>query len=61
MQITKEMVENIIEEHIRKVNSTLLEYKKIRGYEILYEELPKTSTRKVKRYLLKSRLKYFKT
>lgn len=44
-------VEKIIDEVVKKVNSKLPDYKKIKGYKILTEELPKTSTRKIKRYL----------
>lgn len=44
-------IEKIIDGVVREVNSKLPDYKKIKGYKILTEELPKTSTRKIKRYL----------
>ncbi len=44
-------IEKIIDNVVREVNSQLPDYKKIKGYKILTEELPKTSTRKIKRYL----------
>jgi len=44
-------IEEIISNVVREVNSKLPEYKRIKGYKILTEELPKTSTRKIKRYL----------
>jgi long-chain acyl-CoA synthetase len=44
-------IEEIISNVVRELNSKLPEYKRIKGYKILTEELPKTSTRKIKRYL----------
>jgi long-chain acyl-CoA synthetase len=44
-------IEEIIFNVVRELNSKLPEYKRIKGYKILTEELPKTSTRKIKRYL----------
>lgn len=52
----EEKVKEIIREHIRELNSKLPEYKKIKGTRIIYEELPKTSTRKVKRHLIKEKI-----
>ncbi len=51
IKITDEFVEKTIGEHIRKVSSNLVDYKKIRGWKISKEEFPKTSTKKIKRYL----------
>ncbi len=51
IKITDEYVEKVIGEHIRNVSSTLADYKKIRGWKISKEEFPKTSTKKIKRYL----------
>lgn len=47
-------IEKIIDNVVREVNSKLPDYKKIKGYKILTEELPKTSTRKIKRYLFQN-------
>ncbi len=44
-------IEEIISNVVKELNSKLPEYKRIKGYKILTEELPKTSTRKIKRYL----------
>ncbi|MGC8764859.1 MAG: AMP-dependent synthetase/ligase [Brevinematia bacterium] len=51
VKITDEFVEKIIDEHVRNVSSTLADYKKIRDWKLRKEEFPKTSTRKIKRYL----------
>ncbi len=51
VKVTDEFVEKIIAEHVRNVSSILPDYKKIRGWKIRKEEFPKTSTRKIKRYL----------
>ncbi|MFN4245911.1 MAG: AMP-dependent synthetase/ligase, partial [Brevinematia bacterium] len=47
-------IEKIIDNVVKEINSKLPDYKKIKGYKILTEELPKTSTRKIKRYLFQS-------
>jgi len=44
-------IEKMIDNVVRELNSKLQEYKRIRGYKVLTEEFPKTSTRKIKRYL----------
>ncbi|MGB9621192.1 MAG: AMP-dependent synthetase/ligase [Brevinematia bacterium] len=44
-------IEEIIDKAIKEINLNLPEYKRVKGYKILTEELPKTSTRKIKRYL----------
>ncbi len=38
---------------IDEVNNIIAPYKRIKGFKIQYEEFPKTSTRKIKRYLFK--------
>ncbi|MCX8028720.1 MAG: AMP-binding protein [Brevinematales bacterium] len=50
-KISYEEIEKIIDNIVKDVNSSLPDYKKIKSYKILTEELPKTSTRKIKRYL----------
>lgn len=49
-------VENLISHEVKKVNSKLASYKKITGFKIHREELIKTSTRKIKRYLYLEKL-----
>lgn len=51
--IAMEILEKLISEEIKKVNEKLPIYKRIKGFKISMEELPKTSTRKIKRYLFK--------
>ncbi len=46
-----EKIRRIIKEEIEKVNSQIASYKRIKGFKIQNEEFPKTSTRKIKRYL----------
>jgi long-chain acyl-CoA synthetase len=46
-------IEHLIEEEIREINSLLPLYKKIKSYTIQYEELEKTTTKKIKRYVNK--------
>lgn len=47
-------VEEIIRKEVRKINQGLLSYKRIKDFKIRQEEFPKTSTRKIKRYLFQS-------
>ncbi len=47
-----EEVLKVIKEEVDKVNRRLRPFQRIRDFKVLKEELPKTSTRKVKRYLL---------
>ncbi len=54
-KITDEFIENTIVKHVREVSSRLADYKKIKGWRIRNEEFPKTSTRKIKRYLFSGR------
>jgi long-chain acyl-CoA synthetase len=48
---TEEHIEKEIDKHIKQVNKQLRDYQKIKGYRIRREEFPKTSTKKIKRYL----------
>ncbi len=54
-RITDEFVEKTIEKHLREVSKVLIDYKKIKGWRIRSEEFPKTSTRKIKRFLFSGR------
>ncbi|RMD51051.1 MAG: long-chain fatty acid--CoA ligase, partial [Ignavibacteria bacterium] len=51
--ITREMIEKIINEEISKLNKTLPNYKQIRKVIVREEEFVKTTTQKIKRYLVK--------
>ncbi len=51
LELTDELVEQMIDRHMREVNAKLPDYKKIRGFRIRREEFDKTSTRKIKRFL----------
>lgn len=53
IQITPELVNNIIAEEIKKVNKELAGYKQIRKFYIRESEFEKTTTQKIKRYLIK--------
>ncbi len=44
-------LEGIFKEIVEKVNSSMASYKRIRGFRLQQEEFPKTSTKKIKRYL----------
>lgn len=52
-QITTELVESVISEEVKKVNSMLPQYKQIRKTYIRETEFEKTTTQKIKRYLVK--------
>ncbi|MGL4367460.1 MAG: AMP-dependent synthetase/ligase [Brevinemataceae bacterium] len=43
-------LQEVIDDHIRQINSSLKMYARIRNYEILVHEFDKTSTRKIKRF-----------
>jgi len=47
----EEKISGIIKAEVEKVNSQIAPYKRIKGFKIQAEEFPKTSTRKIKRYL----------
>lgn len=53
VQITPELVNSIISEEIKKVNKELANYKQIRKFYIRETEFEKTTTQKIKRYLVK--------
>ncbi len=46
-----DLLKKIIEKEIKKVNRNLASYKRIKHFDIVNEELPKTSTKKIKRHL----------
>jgi long-chain acyl-CoA synthetase len=48
-------VEALVRREVRAICDTMADYKRVREVEIRKEEFPKTSTRKVKRYLLQSK------
>ncbi|MCK5833086.1 AMP-binding protein [bacterium] len=48
---TDDDVEKVMKELIEKVNNQIAPYKRIKGFKIQQEEFPKTSTKKIKRYL----------
>lgn len=52
-KMTEQAVQELISREVRKVNQRLAGYKKIKGFILVEEELPKTSTRKIKRHLFK--------
>lgn len=52
-KMTEQAVQELISREVRKVNQRLASYKKIKGFILVEEELPKTSTRKIKRHLFK--------
>jgi len=51
LELTDDLVEEVIDRHMREVNAKLPDYKKIRGFRIRQQEFDKTSTRKIKRFL----------
>jgi len=53
VQITPELIESVISEEVKKVNSVLPSYKQIRKTFIRETEFEKTTTQKIKRYLIK--------
>jgi len=53
VQITPELIESVISEEVKKVNSVLPSYKQIRRTFIRETEFEKTTTQKIKRYLIK--------
>jgi long-chain acyl-CoA synthetase len=54
-KITDEFVRSTIARHIKEISGRLADYKKIKGWRLRNEEFPKTSTRKIKRYLFSGR------
>ncbi len=51
-----EKIQDLMKEVVKDINKSLPEFKRIKGYKISMEELPKTSTKKIKRYLLKNEI-----
>jgi long-chain acyl-CoA synthetase len=49
---TEETIRKFIGEQVKLFSQNLPDYKKLYDYQIRNEELPKTSTRKVKRHLV---------
>ena len=52
-QLSDENIRELIKAEVRNANRTLQSYKKIRDFAIRKEEFPKTTTRKIKRFLFK--------
>jgi len=52
-QLSDENIRELIKAEVRNTNRTLQSYKKIRDFAIRKEEFPKTTTRKIKRFLFK--------
>ena len=50
--LTDHEVEELIATAVKEANKTIAAYKRVRNFKIFNEELPKTSTRKVKRHLI---------
>ena len=53
IQITPELIESVISEEVKKVNSMLPQHKQIKKTFIRETEFEKTTTQKIKRYLIK--------
>ncbi|MBU1078362.1 MAG: AMP-binding protein, partial [Spirochaetes bacterium] len=53
---SEDKIEHLISHEVKKLNSKLATYKKLSGFKIHSEELTKTSTRKIKRYLYLEKL-----
>jgi long-chain acyl-CoA synthetase len=49
--VTNRAIQELLGQHVDKVNAVLAEYKKIRHFSIREEEFPKTTTNKIRRYL----------
>jgi long-chain acyl-CoA synthetase len=52
-QVTPENIWELLRDEVRKTNRELEPYKKIRHFAVKLEEFPKTTTRKIKRYLFR--------
>ncbi len=52
IQISDELIEKVIGEEIEKINKELASYKQIRKFYIREQEFEKTTTQKIKRYLV---------
>lgn len=52
-EVTKELIEEILKKEVREINKELPIYKQIRVIKIQEQEFEKTTTQKIKRYLIK--------
>ncbi len=52
-QVDDQRLFQLISGEVRRTNQALASYKRIKSFEIINEELPKTSTKKIKRHLFK--------
>ncbi len=52
-QMEDDRLHQLISAEIRRINRELASYKRIKSFKIINEELPKTSTKKIKRHLFK--------
>ena len=52
-EITSELINKIISDVIKEVNKELVSYKQIKKFYIRESEFEKTTTQKIKRYLVK--------
>ena len=52
VKITPELLHSVIAEEIRKTNEQLSSYKQIKKFKIRDQEFEKTTTQKIKRYLV---------
>jgi long-chain acyl-CoA synthetase len=52
--MTERQVENLIREEVLKAGKNLADYKRIRKFTLREDEFPKTTTRKIKRYVVEA-------
>lgn len=52
-EVTKELIEEILKQEVREINKKLPVYKQVRVLKIQEQEFEKTTTQKIKRYLIK--------
>lgn len=52
LEVTKELIDRIVNEEIRNLNKQFPVYKQIRSIKIQEREFKKTTTQKIKRYLI---------
>ncbi len=55
-ELTDDYVRSLIAKEVKKANQQLASYKRIKTFNLREEEFPKTSTRKIKRHLVKGTL-----
>ena len=51
--LSDQELHDLMAAEVKRVNRQMASYKRIKGFKIINEELPKTSTRKIKRHMLK--------